>query len=281
MPKLAPLPSTVCDDVMRALREDIGSGDLTAALIPEQQQSTATVISRDNATLSGRAWFDQVFLQLDPQLEISWHATDGEQVKTDQPLCTLHGAARSILSGERCALNFLQTLSATATLTQQYVDAINGTACKILDTRKTIPGLRLAQKYAVTCGGGHNHRIGLYDMILIKENHIMAAGSIAAAVAQARRLSPGIKVEVEVENLDELQQAIESSADTIMLDNMNIATMKKAVSITAQRCKLEASGSVNLKTVQKIAHTGVDFISVGLLTKNIKAVDLSMRFQPS
>ncbi|MCF6230474.1 MAG: carboxylating nicotinate-nucleotide diphosphorylase [Gammaproteobacteria bacterium] len=278
MPKPAPLPSTVCDDVNRALREDIGSGDLTAALIPAQQQCSATVISRDNATLSGCAWFDETFLQLDPQVQITWHATDGERVKINQPLCTLHGAARSILSGERCALNFLQTLSATATLTQQYVSAITDTACKILDTRKTIPGLRLAQKYAVTCGGGHNHRIGLYDMILIKENHIMAAGSIAAAVAQARHLSPGIKVEVEVESLGELQQAIESNADTIMLDNMDIATMQKAVSITAQRCHLEASGGVNLETVQGIARTGVDFISVGLLTKNINAVDLSMRF---
>ncbi len=279
MLKPAPLPSTVCDDVTRALHEDIGSGDLTAALIPEQQPCSATVISRDNATLSGRAWFNEVFLQLDPQVKISWHVVDGEQVKINQPLCTLQGAARSILSGERCALNFLQTLSATATLTRQYVNAIADTTCKILDTRKTIPGLRLAQKYAVTCGGGHNHRIGLYDMILIKENHIMAAGSIAAAVTQARRLSPGIKVEVEVESLDELQQAIESRVDTIMLDNMNIATMQKAVSITARRCMLEASGGISLETVQNIARTGVDFISVGLLTKDIKAVDLSMRFQ--
>lgn len=279
MSKPAPLPHTVCEDVARALHEDIGSGDLTAALIPEHQQCVASVISRESATICGSAWFDEVFRQLDSRVEINWHVADGDQVKTDQRLCTLQGSARTILSGERSGLNFLQTLSATATLTQRYVAAVAGTRCKILDTRKTLPGLRLAQKYAVTCGGGHNHRIGLYDMVLIKENHIMAAGSIGVAVAQARKLFPKVKVEVEVETLEELEQAIKSSADIIMLDNMDNATMKKAVSITDKRCQLEASGGVNLETIPAIAQTGVDFISVGLLTKDIKAVDLSMRFQ--
>lgn len=279
MSKSAPLPPTVCEDVTRALHEDIGSGDLTAALIPEHQQCRASVISREAATLCGSAWFDEVFRQLDPLVEITWHVADGDQVQADQPLCTLQGPARTILSGERSGLNFLQTLSATATLTQRYVAALSGTQCKILDTRKTLPGLRLAQKYAVTCGGGHNHRLGLYDMVLIKENHIMAAGSIGVAVAQARTLFPKVRVEVEVETLSELQQAIESGADVIMLDNMDNATMKKAVSITDKRCQLEASGGVSLETIPAIAQTGIDFISVGLLTKDIKAVDLSMRFQ--
>ncbi len=279
MSKPAPLPSSVCEDVTRALHEDIGSGDLTAALIPKHQLCIASVISREAATLCGSAWFDEVFRQLDPLVEITWHAVDGDQVKADQPLCTLQGSARTILSGERSGLNFLQTLSATATLTQRYVAAISGTQCKILDTRKTLPGLRLAQKYAVTCGGGHNHRIGLYDMVLIKENHIMAAGSIGVAVAQARKLFPKVRVEVEVETLNELQQAIESHADVIMLDNMDNATIKKAVSITDKRSQLEASGGVSLETISAIAQTGVDFVSVGLLTKDIKAIDLSMRFQ--
>ncbi len=279
MSKPAPLPHTICEDVTRALHEDIGEGDLTAALIPEHQQCVASVISREAATISGRAWFDEVFRQLDPRIEVNWHVADGDQVKAEQQLCTLQGPARTILSGERCGLNFLQTLSATATLTQRYAAAVADTGCKILDTRKTLPGLRLAQKYAVTCGGGHNHRIGLYDMVLIKENHIMAAGSIGVAVAQARKLFPKVKVEVEVETLEELGQAIKSSADIIMLDNMDNATMKKAVSITDKRCQLEASGGVNLETISAIAQTGVDFISVGLLTKDIKAVDLSMRFQ--
>ncbi len=280
MVKPAPLPTTLSDDVMRALAEDIGDGDLTAALVPEDEQCVATVICREAGTISGCAWFNEVFHQLDPSIIIEWTVKDGDQVIADQPLCTLQGSARTILTGERSALNFLQTLSATATLTRQYVDAIAGTGCNILDTRKTLPGLRLAQKYAVTCGGGQNHRIGLYDMILIKENHIMAAGSISAAVARARELSPQVKVEVEVENLDELQQALESGADIVMLDNMDNATMSQAVKITNGRSKLEASGGVNLETIRGIAETGVDYISVGLLTKDIKALDLSMRFQP-
>lgn len=276
---ISPLPTSIAEDVRHTLSEDIGSGDLTAALVPENQLSKATVICREAATISGCAWFDEVFNQLDTKVEISWHVTDGEQVMPDQPLCTLYGPARSILSGERSALNFLQTLSATATITQRYVERVAGTGCQILDTRKTLPGLRLAQKYAVSCGGGQNHRKGLYDMILIKENHIMAAGSIAAAVSQARKLSPQVRVEVEVENLDELQQAIASKADIVMLDNMENSIMREAVSITAGQCKLEASGGVNLDTIRSIAETGVDYISVGLLTKDVQAVDLSMRFQ--
>jgi len=279
MSTTTPLPSSIAEDVKHALNEDIGSGDITAALIPEAQHSTATVICRDAATISGCAWFEEVFHQLDKHVKIDWLVADGQQVIPEQALCTLQGPSRSILSGERSALNFLQTLSATATLTRHYVGTIAGTNCKILDTRKTLPGLRLAQKYAVKCGGGENHRKGLYDMILIKENHIMAAGSIAAAVEQARKLSPKVQVEVEVENLDELQQAIASKADIVMLDNMDNQMMREAVSIAASQCKLEASGGVNLNTIRSIAETGVDFISVGLLTKDIKAVDLSMRFR--
>lgn len=273
------LPDTISDDVQRALREDIGEGDITAALIPETEQSLATVITREQAVISGCAWFEEVFRQLDPTISVEWQVADGDRVTPNQPLCTLSGSARSILTGERSALNFLQTLSATATLAQQYVDAIQDTNCTILDTRKTIPGLRMAQKYAVTCGGGKNHRFGLYDMILIKENHIMAAGSINAAVQKARELSPQAKVEVEVENLDEFQQALASKADIVMLDNMPNEMLKLIVELNEGQCKLEASGGVNLDTIRAIAETGVDYISVGLLTKDIKALDLSMRFQ--
>ncbi len=281
MPTPAILPQSITTDVKHALMEDIGSGDLTAALIPIEQQCIATVLCREAATISGCAWFDEVFKQIEPSVEIIWQIEDGEQVDCNQLLCTLTGSARSILTGERCGLNFIQTLSATATLTRQYVDAIQGIECEILDTRKTLPGLRLAQKYAVSCGGGRNHRFGLYDMILIKENHIMAAGSIAAAIAKARSLSPEVKVEIEVEDLNELQQAIDSGADIVMLDNMDNAMMREAVKITDGRCELEASGGVNLTTIKAIAETGVNFISVGLLTKDIQAVDLSMRFQDS
>lgn len=265
--------------VALALAEDVGSGDLTAALIPEQAQAEATVISRENAVLCGTAWFDAVFRQLDPGVSVAWQAADGEHVAPDQLLCTLRGPARVLLTGERTALNFLQLLSATATLARRYADCVAGTGATILDTRKTLPGLRLAQKYAVRCGGCQNHRIGLFDAVLIKENHIMAAGSIGKAIATARHLHPGVKVEVEVESLAELAEALQAQPDIIMLDNFDRASMVEAVRITAGRVKLEASGNVNFDTVRAIAETGVDYISIGGLTKDVRAVDLSMRFR--
>jgi len=280
------LPSNIPEQVKLALQEDIGNGDVTADLIPKNNQSKATVICRDNAILSGVAWLNEVFQQIDSGVKINWSYKDGDIIKANSTLCTLEGNARSLLSGERAALNFVQTLSATATLTNQFVKSIDGTISKILDTRKTLPNLRDAQKYAVLCGGGKNHRIGLYDMILIKENHIMAAGSITNAVNQAKQLYPDIRVEVETENLEEFREASKAGADIIMLDNFDLKTMRDAVqenntkSNTQNNNKvvLEASGGVNLKTVKAIAETGVDFISVGQITKDIYAVDLSMRF---
>lgn len=266
-------------NVALALAEDIGSGDLTAALIPQAAQAEATVISREPAVLCGIAWFDAVFRQLDASATMDWRAADGDRILPDQLLCVLRGPARVLLSGERTALNFLQALSGTATLARQFADAVAGTGATILDTRKTLPGLRLAQKYAVRCGGCQNHRIGLFDAVLIKENHIMAAGSISAAIAAARRLHPGVTVEVEVESLTELQEALAAGPDIVMLDNFDLQTMAKAVQRTARRVKLEASGNVNLTTVRRIAETGVDYISVGSLTKDVRAVDLSMRFR--
>lgn len=261
-----------------ALAEDIGTGDVTAHLVPADTQARANIICRDHAILCGSAWVNEVFSQLDPAISIDWHAADGDRIDPGKSLCELNGRARSLLSGERTALNFLQTLSATATQTHHYVDAIAGTGCRILDTRKTLPGFRLAQKYAVHCGGGENHRLGLYDMVLIKENHIAAAGTIQFAIDTARREVPDIPVEVEVENLDELQQAINAKADRILLDNLDISTLQQAVALTAKRIPLEASGGVNMKTVREIAETGVDYISVGAITKDIHAIDLSMRF---
>lgn len=273
------LPDDIQQTVSRALAEDIGSGDVTADLIPLYKQATAHVICREAAVVCGVAWFNEVFHQLDPAVEIDWQYLDGDKVKPGTLLCTLHGKARSILTGERTALNLLQTLSATATATRHYADLVAHTNCRILDTRKTLPGLRNAQKYAVRCGGGTNHRIGLYDRVLIKENHIMAAGSITAAIEQARKLHPGILVEVETENLQELGEAIVAQADIIMLDDYDMETMREAVRITAGRIPLEASGGVNVNTVRPIAETGVDFVSIGEITKHIRAVDLSMRFQ--
>ena len=273
------LPDDIQQTVSRALAEDIGSGDITADLIPLYKQATAHVICREAAVVCGVAWFNEVFHQLDPAVEIDWQYLDGDKVKPGTLLCTLHGKARSILTGERTALNLLQTLSATATATRHYADLVAHTNCRILDTRKTLPGLRNAQKYAVRCGGGTNHRIGLYDRVLIKENHIMAAGSITAAIEQARKLHPGILVEVETENLQELGEAIVAQADIIMLDDYDMETMREAVRITAGRIPLEASGGVNVNTVRPIAETGVDFVSIGEITKHIRAVDLSMRFQ--
>lgn len=273
------LPNDIQETVRRALVEDIGTGDVTAGLIPAGKLATATVISREEAVLCGTGWFDEVFRQLDPQVQVVWEHQDGDKVTADTLLCTLTGSARSILSGERAALNFLQTLSATATATRRYVDLVAHTRCRILDTRKTLPGLRIAQKYAVLCGGGTNHRIGLYDRVLIKENHIMAAGSITAAIQQARKLHPGILVEVETENLQELAEAVAASADIIMLDEYSLADMREAVRLVAGKIPLEASGSVNPETVVAIAETGVDFVSIGSITKHVRAVDLSMRFK--
>ena len=268
----------VQQQVALALAEDIGTGDVTAQLIPQNKLAKAKIISREHAILCGRKWVNEVFKQLDRDISIDWHCEDGDAIQPDQELCHLQGSARHLLSGERTALNFLQTLSATATQANEYVKAVAGTGCRILDTRKTIPGLRLAQKYAVRCGGAHNHRAGLYDMILIKENHISASGSIQAAVDTARQLSPTIPIEVEVENLAQLQQALTAKVDRILLDNMDIVTLKQAVELCAKRIPLEASGGVNLQTVRNIAETGVDYISIGSVTKHIRAIDLSMRF---
>ena len=266
-------------NVALALAEDVGSGDLTAVLIPEHAQADATVVSREVAILCGTTWFDAVFRQLDPGIAIDWRAADGDRVESEQLLCTLRGPARPLLTGERTALNFLQLLSGTATLARRYADAVSGTKAVILDTRKTLPGLRLAQKYAVRCGGCRNHRIGLFDAVLIKENHIMAAGSIGNAIATARRLHPGVTVEVEVENQAELEEALAARPDIVMLDNFDPAAMAEAVRIVDGRVKLEASGNVNFDTVRGIAETGVDYISIGGLTKDVRAIDLSMRFR--
>jgi nicotinate-nucleotide pyrophosphorylase (carboxylating) len=276
------LPAGLAEQVARALAEDVGPGDVTAALVPAAQQVRARVLARESAILCGQAWFDASFAQLDPAVRVEWLAVDGDRVAADSVLCRVSGPARAVLTGERTALNFLQTLSATASATRRYVDAVAGTACRILDTRKTLPGLRLAQKYAVRCGGGQNHRMGLHDMVLIKENHILAAGSIAAAVATARRLSPGVAVEVEVESLSELDLAFDAGADLVMLDELSLDDMREAVrrrDAVAGRGRLEASGGVSLETVRRIAETGVDYISVGGLTKHVQAVDLSLRVE--
>ena len=265
-------------DIDRALAEDIGSGDVTAQLVPNTPIH-AKVISRQAAVICGCQWFEQVFRSLASDLHIHWHIRDGETCAAEQTLCELTGSARVLLTGERTALNFLQTLSGTATRTARYVQAIAGTNARILDTRKTIPGLRLAQKYAVTCGGGLNHRMGLYDAILIKENHIEASGSIANAVAAARQLYPALSIEVEVENLEELAQAIAAKVNRILLDNFSLALLTKAVNMPHGQIELEASGGVTLDNIRSIAETGVDFISVGALTKDLESVDLSMRFE--
>ncbi|MCG5536307.1 carboxylating nicotinate-nucleotide diphosphorylase [Ectothiorhodospira mobilis] len=265
--------------VRAALEEDLGGGDVTAGLIPETARCRGHVVCKEAAVICGRPWFDAVFQRIAPGVTIRWWVSEGEAVDAGSRLVTLEGPARAILSGERTALNFLQTLSATATLTRHYVEAVAGTGARILDTRKTLPGLRRAQKYAVTCGGGHNHRMGLYDAVLIKENHILAAGSIAAAVAAARQQAPGVTVEVETEDLGEVDQALEAGADIIMLDDFDLEGMRQAVARVAGRCPLEASGGVDLEQVRAIALTGVDRISVGALTKHVRAVDLSLRLE--
>jgi len=272
------LNTSILQNVTHALAEDIGSGDITAQLIGEKTQAVATIISREEATLAGIAWADEVFRQVDPAIEVNWHYNDGDQITANQPLVTLKGPARSLLTAERSVMNFLQTLSGTATLCHDYSALVADTDVKLLDTRKTLPGLRIAQKYAVSCGGCFNHRIGLYDAFLIKENHIAACGSIAKAVATARANEPGKPVEVEVESLDELEQALAAGADTVMLDNFTQDDMKTAVATANGRCKLEASGNVTHETLLPIAQTGVDYISIGALTKDCKAIDLSMRF---
>jgi nicotinate-nucleotide pyrophosphorylase (carboxylating) len=276
-----PDPTYVAQTVTTALLEDVGSGDLTAQLIPADRTARAAVITREDAVLCGTAWFDEVFRQIDARSRVTWSARDGDRVRANQQLCTLEGPARSLLTGERTALNFLQMLSATATVTRKYVDAVAGTKCRILDTRKTIPGLRVAQKYAVRCGGGTNHRIGLFDAILVKENHIAAAGSIAKAVAEARRLNSKVLLEVEVENLTQLREALEARVDRVLPDNFSLEQMREAVRLTNGRAELEASGNMSLETLRSVAETGVDFISVGSLTKHVRAIDLSMRFTTS
>ena len=274
---LADLASEIEANVRTALREDIGSGDITAQLIPADRLAHATIITREAAVICGTAWVDAVFRQIDARVAVHWQVADGDRVTANQPLFHLEGPARALLSGERSALNFLQTLSAVATRCRHFADLVEGTGVELLDTRKTLPGLRLAQKYAVTCGGCHNHRIGLYDAFLIKENHIAACGGIAQAVTAAHGIAPGKPVEVEVENLEELQQALQAGADIIMLDELSLDDMRSAVRLTAGRARLEASGGINADTLRRIAETGVDYISLGTLTKDIKAVDLSMR----
>jgi len=269
----------IAKQVRLALSEDMGNGDLTAALIPQGTQASATIISREAAVICGCAWFTQCFAQLDADIQLEWLVKDGDQVTPNQALVHIQGDARAMLSAERPALNFLQTLSAVATHTRRYVDAIAGLPAQILDTRKTLPGLRLAQKYAVLTGGGANQRLALYDGILIKENHIAAAGSIAAVLAAAFALKQTNNIQIEVENLDELQQALTAGATSILLDNFTLADLREAVAINQKRALLEASGNVDLTTVRAIAETGVDRISIGALTKHIQAVDLSMRIQ--
>ncbi len=271
--------SLVKQQVSDALIEDIGTGDLTVSLIPKTQDANATIIVKENAILCGIDWANACFQALDKNSQVKWHANEGDHIKQNQVLCEIKGNARALLSAERCALNFLQMLSAVATHTSEYVKLIANTKAKILDTRKTIPGLRLAQKYAVTVGGGHNQRLALYDGILIKENHIMAAGSIAAALQHAFQIKTKASIQIEVENLNELQQSLEAGATNILLDDFSLNDLQKAVEINQQKALLEASGNVNLNTILNIANTGVDRISIGALTKNIRAIDLSMRIQ--
>ncbi len=265
--------------VRQALAEDIGNGDLTAKLIPGSTQADAHVITREDAILCGTAWFDEVFHQLDTTVTIEWQAKDSDTIRSGQTICRVRGPARSVLSGERMALNFLQLLSGTATQTRRYVDAVNGTQAKILDTRKTLPALRNAQKYAVTCGGGYNHRMGLYDGILIKENHIVAAGSITQAVQQAKATaSAGVMIEVEVENLEQIKEALAVGTERLLLDNFDLETSRIAVTEARGRAKVEASGGITLENIRAVAKTGVDYISLGALTKDVIAIDYSMRF---
>ena len=280
------MTKSIQDDISRsvaaALAEDLGNGDLTAALLDEGAAIEATVVTREAMVMAGRPWFEEVMRQVDHRIIVQWQCKDGDTIAVNAELCRVRGPARSVLTAERTALNFLQLLSATATETDRYVRAVEGTGCQILDTRKTIPGLRLAQKYAVRCGGGVNHRVGLFDAILIKENHIASAGGIAAAIAAARDIHPGMPVEVEVEDLDEVREALAATAERLMLDNFTLDTLQEAVNLNLRAgnppAKLEASGNITLENVQEVARTGVDYISIGALTKHVQAVDLSMRF---
>ena len=272
------MASAIREDVARALAEDIGTGDVTAGLVPASEKAHARVVTREPAVLSGTAWFEECFHQIDREVKIQWNARDGDRLVRDQVVCEIDGRARSLLTAERSSLNFLQTLSAVATKTRTFVDAIAGTQAAILDTRKTLPGLRYALKYAVRCGGGTNHRMGLYDGVLIKENHIASAGGIGPALEQARKVAPDVPTEIEVENIGQLREAIAAGAKLILLDNFDLAGFREAVRVTAGRAALEASGGITLETVRAIAETGVDRISIGALTKDIRAVDLSMRF---
>lgn len=278
-----PIPAeAISKAVAQALREDVGAGDLTAELIPVDAAAHARVSTRDGCILCGTAWFAEVFRQLDINIAVRWNCSDGETVAPETDVCSLQGPATALLTGERTALNFLQTLSATATTARQYVDAVAGTGATILDTRKTIPGLRDAQKYAVRCGGARNHRHGLYDAILIKENHISAAGGLRQAVEAARQMSPSVLLVVEVENIGQLREALACKVDRVLLDNFSLEQMRQAVTARdtheGPRVALEASGSVDLDGVRETARTGVEFISIGALTKHVRAVDFSMRF---
>ena len=272
----------VSASVRAALAEDVGNGDLTAALVPAGQSAEATLITRDAAVICGEPWVKEVFRQLDPAIHLDWRVTEGDSTSVDQVLCELRGPARPLLTGERTALNFLQTLSGVASATRACVEAVAGTRTRILDTRKTLPGLRLAQKYAVRIGGGTNHRLGLYDGILVKENHIVAAGGITAAVRRAREQGTSVLLEVEVETVTEVEEALAAGADRLLLDNFTLERMREAVALRdrkSPRTTLEASGGIHFETLRPVAETGVDFISIGALTKNIRAVDLSMRFR--
>ncbi|UTV97755.1 carboxylating nicotinate-nucleotide diphosphorylase [Marinomonas rhizomae] len=271
------LTEHIQSQVAFALKEDIGSGDITAQLIPDDQEITATVISREPAVLCGQAWVNEVFSQLDSRVTLSWHNNEGDMLESNKPFLTIKGHARTILTGERTALNFLQSLSYTATVTNQYSQIVANTQLTILDTRKTIPGMRRAQKYAVAVGGGKNHRMGLYDAFLIKENHIMAAGSIANAVSMAKKIAPGKTIEVETENLEEVSMAVAAGADIIMLDNFSYEDMSKAVADFKGQVKFEASGNMDKERLLQVAETGVDYVSIGALTKHIQAIDLSLR----
>lgn len=277
---MTPDKSQILTNVRNALTEDIGTGDVTAALLPADKTVDAVIISREPMLVCGRPWVDCTFAEVDPTIKVEWLVEEGAWLDLPTTLCNIRGLARSILTAERTALNFLQTLSATATQTRTYLQPLQGYKTQLLDTRKTLPGLRLAQKYAVACAGGTNHRLGLYDAFLIKENHIKACGSIRAAIDLARQSTPGLLIEIEVETLDELREALECHPDRIMLDNFNLQMLEEAVKINQQRCQLEASGGIDLSTIAGVAQTGVDYISVGAMTKSVQAIDLSLLIRP-